>query len=131
MLLPAPFGPITASDSPWTSLNETLRRAQNSRSPDPRLARFRNVSRRVFLRVSRRLYLTPTSRASIAAVGSAAATHGTGSQAHRTLANVGSIRLKKIVARTRRTSETTSRMPSAGQSGALGGNDDPSAVSVP
>ena len=30
VLLPAPFGPMTASDSPWTSRNVTSRRAQKS-----------------------------------------------------------------------------------------------------
>ena len=33
VLLPAPLGPMTASDSPWTSRNETSRSAQNSVGP--------------------------------------------------------------------------------------------------
>jgi hypothetical protein len=30
VLLPAPFGPMTPSDSPWISVNDTWRSAQNS-----------------------------------------------------------------------------------------------------
>ena len=36
VLLPAPFGPMTASDSPWTSRNETSRSAQKSLAPRSR-----------------------------------------------------------------------------------------------
>ena len=55
VLFPAPFGPITASDSPWTTLSETSRSAQNLRSPSPRRAIDASVWRKVFLRVRRRL----------------------------------------------------------------------------
>src|SRR6476661_9171302 len=50
---------MTASDSPRTSLNETSWRAQKVRSSSPRWMIVRRLWRRVFLRVSRRLYRTP------------------------------------------------------------------------
>ena len=50
---------------------------------------------------------------------------------HRTFANVGSIRLKKIVATTTMTREATSSSPSDVQSGVVGGSDPPFVVSVP
>src|SRR4051812_27789564 len=70
VLFPAPFGPITASDSPWTSRNVTFRRAQKCVGPVGRRARFLNESRMVVLRVRRRLYRTPRLTASIAYAGS-------------------------------------------------------------
>src|SRR4051812_33511920 len=70
VLFPAPFGPITASDSPWTSRNVTFRRAQKWVGPVGRRARFLNESRMVVLRVRRRLYRTPRLTASMAYPGS-------------------------------------------------------------
>ena len=55
VLLPAPFGPITASDSPWTRRNVTSRRAQNVRSPSPPWSIVLSVCRSVLRFVRRRL----------------------------------------------------------------------------
>ena len=54
VLLPAPLGPMTPSDSPWTTENVASRSAQKSGSP-VRLMRLISESRTVCLRVSRRL----------------------------------------------------------------------------
>ena len=55
VLLPAPFGPMTASDSPRTSRNVTFWSAQNVRSPSPRRAIEARVWRSVFFFARRRL----------------------------------------------------------------------------
>ena len=54
VLLPAPLGPMTPSDSPWTIENETSRSAQKSGSP-VRFTRLISESRTVCFFVSRRL----------------------------------------------------------------------------
>ena len=72
VLLPAPLGPMTPSDSPFATLNVTWRRAQKSASPS-RFARRVIVSRSVRLRFSLRLYTTPRSWTMIAASGSGSA----------------------------------------------------------
>ena len=65
VLLPAPFGPITPSDSPRTRVNDTLRNAQKG-SSGSRENICTNDSRSVVFFVKRRLYCTPRSTASIA-----------------------------------------------------------------
>ena len=66
VLLPAPLGPMTARQSPWATLNETLRRAQKWVGPSRRVVRFLKVSRKVVLRVNLRLYSTPSPWTSMA-----------------------------------------------------------------
>ena len=58
VLLPAPLGPMTPSDSPWRTVNDTLRRAQNDVSP-LRRTRCTTEVLTVFFLVRRRLYRTP------------------------------------------------------------------------
>ena len=55
VLLPAPFGPMTARLSPWTTRNETSRRAQKWVGPSRFFRRSRNEVRTVVWRVRRRL----------------------------------------------------------------------------
>ncbi len=55
VLLPAPLGPMTASDSPCTTRNETSRSAQKDDSPLRGRSRFVKLVLIFVLRVKRRL----------------------------------------------------------------------------
>ena len=65
VLLPAPFGPMTASDSPWLTWTLTWRSAQK-RSGFRRWNSSANDPRTVDFRVNRRLYRTPRSLTAMA-----------------------------------------------------------------
>ena len=61
VLLPAPLGPMTPSDSPRLSSKLVLRNAQKVLSPLSRLSMLAKLVRILVFLVKRRLYLTPRS----------------------------------------------------------------------
>ena len=101
VLLPAPLGPMTASDSPWTDAgSHHLPQRPEIGRPARATGRFTNECRSVVLLVNRRLYWTPRSRTSIATQepssdgGRHGCAHTSSSVHHRTFANAGSSALE-------------------------------------
>ena len=112
VLLPAPLGPMTPSESPWCTARDTLRSAQKSVSLLRRTRRTTDAWT-VCFRVRCRLYLTPRSWVRMGGLAP-----GGGRHAQRTFANVGSTRLNSTTARASRTTETADTAPRPTQSGA-------------
>ncbi len=141
VLLPAPLGPMTPTDSPRCTMKLALRSAQKRRSPCSRRSMLMKLVRsRVFL-VKRRLYWTPRSLTA-SAIGPVGATrvagwivryvgqvrvcparfswirHGSDDawDIYSTLANAGSRRLNTSVPSTSRTIEKHNTHNSPGRS---------------
>ena len=121
VLLPAPFGPMTARDSPWSTRSETWRSAQNgSDTPRPRICPKRPTDRRLAgeSQVVPDAQVVDPDRMLVSRRSDGRRPLG---RRHRTLAKFGSRRLKTTVARPRKTMLPMPRIASDSQFGGPGG----------